>query len=46
MFVDADDWVDNNIVLAMYDELKKYKCDIVVSNMYKVFNDRTFIKKQ
>lgn len=45
MFVDADDWVDNNIVSAMYDELKKYKCDIVVSNMYKVFNDRAFIKK-
>ena len=45
MFVDADDWVDNNIVSIMYDELKKYKCDIVVSNSYKVFSNRAFIKK-
>lgn len=45
MFVDADDWVDNNIVFIMYDELKKYKCDIVVSNSYKVFSNRAFIKK-
>ena len=46
MFVDADDWVDNNIVSIMYDELKKYKCDIVVSNSYKVFSNRAFIKKR
>lgn len=45
MFVDADDWVDNNIVSIMYNELKKYKCDIVVSNSYKVFSNRAFIKK-
>lgn len=45
MFVDADDWVDNNIISIMYNELKRYNCDIVVSNMYKVFSDRKLIKK-
>ena len=34
-FVDADDWVDSNMYLKMYNNARKYKSDIVICDIYK-----------
>lgn len=36
MFVDADDWVEKDIIDRMYNELTESKADICVCNMYRV----------
>jgi glycosyltransferase involved in cell wall biosynthesis len=46
MFVDADDWVDKNIIEILYTESIKNNVDIIVCNTYKVIGNGTLIKKK
>lgn len=45
MFVDADDWVDKNIVSRLYNECINNNCEISVCNTYKVIGDRAIVKR-
>jgi glycosyltransferase involved in cell wall biosynthesis len=39
MFVDADDWVDNNIIETLYNEVQENNVEIAVCNMYRVIGN-------
>jgi len=45
MFVDADDYVDKNIVKKLYECLKENDADISICNLYKVINGKNVIFK-
>ncbi len=38
-FVDADDWVENDMYDTLYNSIKKNNCDIVLCNMSRYFNE-------
>lgn len=40
MFLDSDDYLENNACLLLYNEIEKSNSDIVVSNFYKVYDER------
>lgn len=44
MFIDADDWVHSKILERLVMDQQKNQSDVVVCNMYKVFNNRAIIK--
>ncbi|SHI08436.1 glycosyltransferase family 2 protein [Clostridium grantii] len=46
MFVDADDWVNREIVEILYKESIENCTDITVCNMYKVLGNRALIKRK
>ncbi|MDQ8735938.1 glycosyltransferase [Paenibacillus sp. LHD-38] len=46
MFVDADDWVDKNIIECLYNELITNNADISVCNTYKVVGNGKLIKRK
>ncbi len=45
MFVDADDYVDENIVKNLYECLKENNADVSICNLYKVINNKNVLFK-
>ncbi|MED3912664.1 glycosyltransferase family 2 protein [Peribacillus simplex] len=45
-FVDADDWIDKQLVEILYQESTKSHVDITVCNMYKVLGNKNIIKRE
>ena len=42
-FVDSDDWISKDYINILYDNITKYDCDIVVTNMF-FFTKNKYIK--
>lgn len=45
-FVDADDWIPNNSLELLFNNIKENDCDIVVGNMVRVLGTKNIIKKE
>ncbi|WP_064091682.1 glycosyltransferase family 2 protein [Rossellomorea aquimaris] len=46
MFVDADDWIENDTIATLYKEVIENSLDIVVCNTYKVLGKGRIIKQK
>lgn len=45
VFVDSDDWVSKNYIKVLYDNIIKYDCDIVSTNLF-FFTKNKYIKNE